>query len=93
MDILAKLFSSGTLVKTMRLFLFHPGEPYDTDDIVHKTKSDKKSVLYETKLLNDVGFLKPATFSKKVTKRVGRKRVERSKRVRGWALFTESASG
>jgi hypothetical protein len=86
METLAKLFSSGTLVKVMRLFIFHPGEAYDALDIARATKSDKKSVAHETKLLKDVGFLKSATFSKKVMKRVGRKRVERSARVKGWML-------
>ncbi|MCI0619956.1 hypothetical protein L0Y40_02915 [Candidatus Wolfebacteria bacterium] len=86
METLAKLFSSGTLVKIMRLFLFHPTEAYDADDLARKTKSGKKSILYETKLLTDVGFLKQAMFSKKVMKTVGRKRAERSRRVKGWAL-------
>lgn len=86
METLAKLFSSGTLVKVMRFFIFHPSEAYEYDDVARATKSDKKSVLYETKLLQDIGFLKPAVFSKRVMKKSKGKHVERSTRVRGWML-------
>lgn len=86
MEILAKLFSSGTLVKVMRLFLFHPNEPQDKEAIGQKTKSDRKSVTYEVNLLKSIGFLKPKTFSKTVVRKQGRKRVERKKRVKGFIL-------
>lgn len=86
METLAKLFSSGTLVKVMRLFLFHPDEPQDKEDIGRKTKSDRKSVAYETQLLKSIGFLKPKTFSKTVVRKQGRKRVGRKKKVNGFIL-------
>ena len=44
MDTLSKLFSSKTLVKALRLFLFHSDSAFDADDIASLTKSKKKDV-------------------------------------------------
>jgi len=67
MDKLAKLFSSASLVKIMRLFMFHPEEAFDTADIADQAKVTRKSASYELKLLKDIGFVKPRTFSRTVT--------------------------
>jgi len=86
METLSKLFSSGTLVKIMRLFFFNPEEQYDDEDIAKAIKSRIKDVKYETKLLKDVGFLKQRTFSKPVTVGKGAKAKARRKKVKGWRM-------
>lgn len=82
MDTLAKLFSSGTLVRVMRLFLFNPHGEYDVDDIVERTRSQKKKVSYEVKLLVEIGFLRQKSFFKTIDYKSGPKK----KRVKGWVL-------
>ena len=86
-QILAKLFSSGTLIKVMRLFFFNPETPFDVDDIMTRTKSKRADVNYETKMLVDVGFLKRKVFYKDpVAKRTGSKARPKKKKVRGFVL-------
>lgn len=86
-DILIKLFSSGTLVKMMRLFLFNPEEPFAIDDIIKRTRSKREDVKYEAKLLSDVGFLKSRVFYKEAAQRSAKtKRKTRKKKVRGLVL-------
>lgn len=97
MDILEKLFSSGTIVRMMRVFLFHPEVPFDKDDLVKKTRSRPVDVAYEIKVLKDARFLKPRVFSKTVTSKKGKKEVIRKKKVQGWMLndkfpYTEQLS-
>lgn len=86
-DTLEKLFSSGTLIKVMRLFLFNPETPFDIDDVMKKTKSQRKHAKYELKLLEDVGFLKRRTFwkdPKPAKTKSGKKK--KKKKVRGFIL-------
>jgi len=86
METLSKLFSSGTLVKVMRLFFFNPEEPYDNEEITAKAKSRLSDVKYETKLLLDTGFLKPKVFYKTVLRKQGKKEVQKKKKVKGFML-------
>lgn len=86
-DILIKLFSSGTLVKMMRLFLFNPEEPFDIDDIMERTRSQRSDIQYEAKLLEDVGFLKRRIFYKEPnTKSSKGKKKSRKKKTKGFML-------
>jgi len=83
--VLEKLFSSGTLVKVMRLFLFNESTPHDIDDVVNRTKSRRQDVKYEISLLEDIGFLKKRIFYKDVQTK-NKKRKPKKKKVRGWIL-------
>jgi len=84
-DILEKLFSSGTLVKTMRLFLFNPDTGFDVDDIAERTKSRKDDVRHETKLLEDVGFIKRKVIYKDGATKT-KKGKSKKKKVSGFIL-------
>ena len=82
MDTLSKLFSSKTLVKVMRLFLFHPDDAFDAEDIAKLTKSRKTDVTAEMRLLVDIDFARKKEFTKVVELKTG----TREKRARGWTL-------
>jgi len=96
-DILAKLFSSGTLVKVMRIFLFNQETPFDLDDITSRSYAKAEDARYEIALLESVGFLRKRTFYKKEEPKskpkksrkghpvISKKKVSK-KKVRGWIL-------
>jgi len=86
MDVLATLFSSGAIVKIMRLFLFSPEDAYDAEDIATRAKVSKPSVRTETAILHKAGFLKKKQIFKEVSRGRGRSRKTMKKRASGWAL-------
>ena len=86
MEILEELFSSGTLVKILRLFLFNEDQAYDADMLVDLTRSRKVDVSYELKLLQNIGFVKKRVFSKEVISKRGGKTTTQKKKANGWIL-------
>ena len=89
MDTLAKLFSSGTLIKVMRLFLFNGEAAFDLDDVVARTHARRGDVAHEVSLLEDIGFLKKRTVYREAavkSAKGSRQRRGRKKKVRGWVL-------
>lgn len=89
MEILEELFSSGTLVKILRLFLFNEESAYDADMLADITRSKKSDVNYEMRLLLKIGFVKKKSFSKEViSKRAGKTRTSK-KKTNGWVLNPE----
>lgn len=89
MEILEDLFSSGTLVKILRLFLFNEDTAYDAEMLADITRSQIKDVNYELKLLHKIGFLKKRSFSKEVITKRGKKKQTSKKRASGWVLNTD----
>lgn len=81
-DILEKIFGSQSRLKIMKLFLFHPEEVFDKDDVVKKTKVNATLTNKELKLLQEVGFIKQKSFFKEVKLKSGPKK----KRVKGYVL-------
>jgi hypothetical protein len=82
MDVLDKLFGSAAKVKIMRMFLYNPGESYDTRQISDKLKITSASVRREIGTLEKIGFVR-ARFTAVQTKKRSKKKA---KRVSGWAL-------
>jgi len=92
MDILGKLFSSNALVKIMRLFLLNPDQGFDNKDIANRSKVTASAVRMEVSLLNNIGFIKKASFYREVTKKTksgNSKNTTKKKRVSGWQLNPE----
>ena len=79
MDILEKLFSSGALIKVMRLFIFNDESVFDRTDIIRRTKISSDSATIELGLLQRVEMIKKRTFFKE--SKSGRKR-----KVQGYVL-------
>ncbi len=67
MDTLGKIFGNPARVKIMRLFLFHPGENFDIQDISSRSKVSKASVRKEMNQLKKVGFVKPKSYTETQT--------------------------
>jgi hypothetical protein len=93
-EALGKIFGSNSIVKIMRLLLFHPETPYTLDDISKKVKSPKDSIKKEISDLEKAGLIKKRSFFKKVSVgggvasggKKGKKKVEKSKRVSGFII-------
>ena len=85
-DILGKLFGSSSIVKIMRLFLFNPDMPHDTDDISRKVKVSKPSIRREILDLEKAGLIKKRSYFKKVEIGRGKKRKLKSKKTQGYIL-------
>ncbi|MCB9809094.1 hypothetical protein H6776_01720 [Candidatus Nomurabacteria bacterium] len=66
MENLAKIFDSSARVKIMRLFLFNPETPYDTNDIAERSKVSTSTARRELSILLKTGFLKKKIFTKEV---------------------------
>ena len=77
-DTLAKLFSSGTLIKVMRLFLLNRSSVFDAKEIATRVRIQPDSARYEINLLRGIKFIVPKT------KTTGSGAKKRS--VRGWQL-------
>lgn len=96
MDILGKLFSSGALVKIMRLFLLNPETPFEGNDIALRSKVSASGTRAELSLLHGIGFIKKKAFTKGLpTKKIKRNTKNHSKPIRkkvvGWALNKDFA--
>lgn len=85
MDTLSRLFSSGPLVKIMRLFILNPNTPFENKDIISRCKVSSSALRTELAILNGVDFLKKKTFFKEVPVKI-KKGKPKKKRVSGLVL-------
>src|SRR3989344_2152185 len=88
MDILTKLFSSGPLVKIMRLFLANTEQGFENKDIASKSKISASAVRAEVNLLKSIDFIKKTSFSKDIPPKTKNGKPKK-KRVSGWVLNQE----
>jgi hypothetical protein len=87
MEILSRLFEKPTRVRLMRLFLFHPNQQFDVDDVKERTKENKGAIKRELVLLEQVGFLKKKKGAIVIPpKKTKRKVKPKKKKVMKWAL-------
>lgn len=77
-EVLEKLFGSRAKVKVLRLFLFHPDQPFDSAMIRVKAKIKAPQVRKIMNTLEKIKLVKRKTFEKEGK---GKKR-----KVRGWVL-------
>lgn len=70
MDILGKLFGSIVRVKLLRVFLFNPGNVYDSETLAKRTQSQLVLVKKELALLMKIGFLKERVFVKEYERKI-----------------------
>jgi hypothetical protein len=98
MENLAKIFDSSARVKIMRLFLFNPKTPYETKEIMERSKVSITTTRKELAILLKTGFIKKKTFTQEVTmkprkasakKPVGKTPVVTKKQAKGWILDEE----
>lgn len=82
LEVLEKIFGSPARLKIMKLFLFHPEEIFDKEDISNKAKVNVTLTTKELKLLQEVGFIKSKSFFKEVQLKSGPKK----KRITGYVL-------
>lgn len=57
METLTKLFGGQARVRIMRLFLLNEG-PFDIEDVISRTRTNKANVRKEINILTNIGFLK-----------------------------------
>lgn len=81
-EVLEKIFGSAARLKIMKLFLFHPEEIFDKEDVSNKAKVSVAITTKELKLLQEVGFLKSKSFFKEIKYKTGSKK----KRIAGYVL-------
>jgi len=97
MEILSKLFGGAGIVKILRLFLFNPTEPYESKDVVQRTKTPTDLARSELSMLGKIDFIKKKNFYKEVQTPVSRRSAKHTtsqkkvtrKRVSGWVLNTD----
>lgn len=85
MDILGKLFGSAARVKIMRLFLLNADTPFESADVVKKSKVTAQVARKELSMLHKIGFISKKSFFKEVPPR-SKNGKPRKKRVSGWQL-------
>ena len=73
MEILAKLFGGEVRVKLMRLFLFNPDNNYSLQEIVDKSKSNKKEASKEIINLIKTGIIKKKSITREVQQKKKKK--------------------
>ncbi len=96
METLGKIFGSPMRVRVMRLFLFHPTEVFDIDDVVKRSRVKKPEARKELQLLVKADFLKKKVFTKEIPKpqsktaRKQKKPIEfRKVKKNGWIVNTK----
>jgi len=85
MDTLTRLFSSGPLVKIMRLFILNANTPFENKDIISRCKVSSSALRTEMAILNGVKFIQKKSFFKEVPAR-SKTGKPKKKRVSGWVL-------
>ena len=87
MDILEKIFGSAAKVKIMRLFLFHPNDVFDADDISTRAKVQRSNIRKELAALEKIDLIRRRSFVKEAkSKRARGKVVFSKKKTQGWTL-------
>lgn len=95
MENLAKIFDSSARVKIMRLFLFNPKTPYETKDIIERSKVATATTRRELSILFKTGFIKKKAFTQEITmkplktkskKGTAQNSSIKKKTVNGWIL-------
>jgi len=86
MEILAKLFGSETRVKLIRLFLFNAEISLSADEIIERTRSNKKEVKKEISSLMAVGIIKKKAIVREVSIKKGKKIVTKKIQDTGYGL-------
>lgn len=79
-DILGKLFGSGTRVKILKFFLLNQNQAFGVDDIATRLRVKSPLIRSELKNLASISFVKP----KIVTITVTTKRTTKKKKVQGF---------
>jgi hypothetical protein len=86
MEILAKLFGSETRVKLIRLFLFNAEVYFTLDEVIGRTRSDKKSVKKEITSILGLGIVKKRSIVREVSIKKGKKIVTKKIQDTGYHL-------
>ena len=86
MEILGKLFGSNAIIRILRLFLFNPGEIFQTHDIVKRTRVASGVVRIEIGMMERIGLVKKKSFYVEVEKKKGKRKIVTKKKVRGFML-------
>lgn len=73
-DILGKLFGSGTRVKLLKFFLLNQQQPFGVDDMAARLRVKSSLLRPELKNLASIGFVKPKVASITVTNSRGTKK-------------------
>jgi len=89
METLTKLFGSQAKVKTIKLFVFNPGEPMDAKQIASRTKENLGKVRSELNTLEKARLIRRKSFYKPGEKRKGRKKVPLKVKTTGFVLNGE----
>ena len=72
MEILGKLFGTPARVKIMRLFLLNQETPFDSDDIVERSRVTRSAFRKEINTLSSIGFVKKKRFVKEEVRANGK---------------------
>ncbi|NDB58968.1 hypothetical protein EB001_11005 [bacterium] len=86
MEILAKLFGGEVRVKLMRLFLFNPDNNYSLQEIVDKSKSNKKEASKEIVNLIKTGIIKKKSITREVQQKKKKKIIIKKVHETGYCL-------
>ena len=86
MEILAKLFGGEVRVKLMRLFLFNPDNNYSLQEIVDKSKSNKKEASKEIINLIKTGIIKKKSITREVQQKKKKKIIIKKVHETGYCL-------
>lgn len=84
MDTLAKLFGSAAKVKTLKLFLFNPGEVYENKDVAKKAKVSSSEARSQISLLKSIGLLRKKSAYRDIPNK--KKNLISKKRIYGYTL-------
>lgn len=85
-DILGNLFGTHEKVKIMRLFLLNPEMAFDAEAVAIRAKISKASAKKEIELIKKSDLIRPKTFFRVVSKKKGKKVIEKKLKIRGFSL-------
>ena len=88
MEILAKLFGSGSRVKLLRLFLLNTDSAFDVQEIAKRAKVSPATVRSETAMFERIGLVRRRVIFRDMA-RGGKKRVQGSVLNDKFPYFTE----
>lgn len=85
-DILGNLFGTFEKVKIMRLFLLNPDMVFDAESVSEKAKVSKTCAKNELELIKKIDLIKKKTFYRVITKKKGKKVIEKKLKSQGYTL-------
>jgi hypothetical protein len=80
MDILSRLFGSGSRVKLLRLFLLNTDSAFDVEEVARRAKVSPATVRREIAMFERIGLVRRRTIFRELS-RGGKKRVQ------GWMFY------